>query len=82
MLNTFLNQNLSYFLFGPPLKNSETPFTLRKNLRSVGKKRKKKKEHAVSLKRKKESQLGAAISENAIQIGGLVEIPHGILCTV
>lgn len=77
-LNTFLKQNLSYFLFGPPLKNSETPFALRKNLRSVGKK----KEHAVSLKRKKESQLGVAISENAIQIGGLVEIPHGILCTV
>lgn len=51
---------------------------LRKNLRSTGKK----KEHAVSLKRKKESQLGAAVSENAIQIGGLVEIPHGILCTV
>lgn len=42
----------------------------------------KKKEHAVSLKRKKESQLGAAVSENAIQIGGLVKIPHGILCTV
>lgn len=40
------------------------------------------KEHAVSLKRKKESQLGVTVSENMIQIGGLVEIPHGILCTV
>lgn len=61
-----------------PLKTMNPLLALRKNLRSVGEK----KEHAVSLKRKKESQLGAAISENAIQIGGLVEIPHGILCTV
>lgn len=39
MLNIFLKQNLSYFLFGPSLKNSETPFMLRKNLRSMGKKK-------------------------------------------
>lgn len=30
-------QNLSYLLFGPSLKNTEEPFTLRKNLRSMGK---------------------------------------------
>lgn len=33
------------------------------------------KDHAVSLKRKNESQSGAALSENAIPIGGLVTIP-------
>lgn len=74
--STFSKDNLSYFVFGPSLKNTENPLMLRKNLSPMGKKK------TCCLFKKKESQLGAAISENAIQIGGLVEIPHGILCTV